>query len=35
MSAADRDYAAGFDDVWIARRLDIARHWLEHHRPAA
>jgi allantoinase len=27
------DYAAGFDDVWIARRLDIARHWHAHHRP--
>jgi len=22
------DYIAGFDDVWIARRIDIARHWL-------
>jgi putative urate catabolism protein len=21
------DYVQGFDDVWIARRIDIARHW--------
>ena len=21
------DYVGGFDDVWIARRIDIARHW--------
>lgn len=27
------DYAAGFDDVWICRRIDIARHWHTHHRP--
>ncbi|HUO22215.1 MAG TPA: allantoinase PuuE [Caulobacteraceae bacterium] len=25
------DYIQGFDKVWIARRLDIARHWLETH----
>ena len=26
------DYVAGFDKVWIATRLDIARHWYrEHH----
>jgi putative urate catabolism protein len=25
------DYAAGHKDVWFARRIDIARHWLEHH----
>ena len=25
------DYARGHDDVWFARRIDIARHWREHH----
>ncbi len=25
------DYVAGHDDVWICRRVDIARHWIEHH----
>jgi putative urate catabolism protein len=25
------DYIAGRDDVWIARRVDIARHWIAHH----
>jgi putative urate catabolism protein len=29
------DYIQGFDRVWIARRLDIARHWLEAHPYAA
>ncbi|GHD45273.1 chitin deacetylase [Thalassobaculum fulvum] len=29
------DYAAGFGDVWICRRIDIARHWHENHRPAS
>jgi hypothetical protein len=30
------DYIAGFDKVWIARRLDIAHHWYrEHHRLGA
>ncbi|HEX8164513.1 MAG TPA: allantoinase PuuE [Beijerinckiaceae bacterium] len=28
------DYVAGHDRVWIARRIDIARHWIRHHRPA-
>ena len=28
------DYVAGFDRVWIARRLDIARHWHREHYPA-
>jgi allantoinase len=23
------DYVQGFDDIWICRRLDIARHWRE------
>ena len=25
------DYIAGFEDVWVCRRSDIARHWIEHH----
>jgi urate oxidase len=25
------DYVQGFKDVWVARRIDIARHWHEHH----
>lgn len=25
------DYIAGFDDVWVCRRADIARHWIERH----
>ena len=25
------DYAAGHDRVWFARRIDIARHWRDHH----
>ena len=25
------DYAGGFDDVWICRRADIARHWRARH----
>ncbi|MEM7504656.1 MAG: allantoinase PuuE [Pseudomonadota bacterium] len=24
------DYALSFDDVWFARRVDIAKHWREH-----
>ncbi|TKT77683.1 allantoinase PuuE [Aquamicrobium sp. LC103] len=30
------DYVKGHDDVWLARRIDIANHWIEHHpyRPA-
>ncbi len=33
MAALERflDYAAGFDDVWICRRADIARHWRAWH----
>ncbi|HEX4768668.1 MAG TPA: allantoinase PuuE [Lichenihabitans sp.] len=27
------DYIAGHDKVWVARRLDIARHWIRHHPP--
>ncbi|TCO70792.1 allantoinase PuuE [Rhodovulum euryhalinum] len=29
------DYVAGHDDVWIARRIDIARHWAATHPPTA
>lgn len=29
------DYARGFDDVWICRRDDIARHWRDTHPPDA
>ena len=25
------DYVAEHDDVWVARRIDIARHWRKHH----
>ncbi len=25
------DYVLSFDDVWLCRRADIARHWHEHH----
>lgn len=25
------DYIAGFDDIWITRRIDIAAHWRQHH----
>ncbi|MFS4437996.1 allantoinase PuuE [Paracoccaceae bacterium GXU_MW_L88] len=27
------EYARGHDDVWFPRRIDIARHWHEHHPP--
>lgn len=27
------DYAQSHEKVWICRRVDIARHWYEHHRP--
>ena len=27
------EYLAGFDDVWCARRIDIARHWARRHPP--
>jgi putative urate catabolism protein len=26
------DHVAKFDDVWVARRIDIARHWYSEHR---
>jgi len=28
------DHVARHDKVWVCRRVDIARHWHEHHRPA-
>ena len=28
------DYIQGHENVWICRRLDIARHWHAHHPPA-
>jgi OHCU decarboxylase len=28
------DYVAKHDQVWVATRLDIARHWVMHHPPA-
>jgi OHCU decarboxylase len=28
------DYVAKLDGVWVARRLDIARHWIRMHPPA-
>ena len=35
-AALDRflDHVAGHDGVWVTRRIDIARHWHAHHRPA-
>jgi len=27
------DYVGSFDDAWVARRIDIARHWHRHHPP--
>ena len=27
------DYVAGHERVWVARRIDIARHWVRHHPP--
>jgi len=27
------DYARSHDDVWFCRRIDIARHWRQHHGP--
>jgi OHCU decarboxylase len=27
------DYVAGHERVWVARRVDIARHWITHHPP--
>src|SRR3712207_376655 len=28
------DYVASHEDVWVARRIDIARHWIRRHGPA-
>jgi putative urate catabolism protein len=27
------DYVQGHEQVWICRRIDIARHWHQHHQP--
>jgi len=27
------DYVQSHDKVWVAKRVDIARHWHEHHKP--
>ncbi|MDX0464658.1 allantoinase PuuE [Sinorhizobium medicae] len=27
------DYVTSHDKVWVPRRIDIARHWYEHHKP--
>jgi putative urate catabolism protein len=27
------DHVAAADDVWVARRIDIANHWIAHHPP--
>ncbi len=27
------DYVQSHDQVWVTRRIDIARHWHEHHKP--
>ncbi len=29
------EYARGHEGVWFARRIDIARHWIENHPPLA
>jgi allantoinase len=26
------DHIAGYDDVWVCRKVDVARHWREHHQ---
>jgi OHCU decarboxylase len=28
------DYVGSHKDAWVAKRIDIARHWIRHHRPA-
>jgi peptidoglycan/xylan/chitin deacetylase (PgdA/CDA1 family) len=28
------DYVGGKSRVWLPRRIDIARHWHDHHRPS-
>jgi len=29
------EYVLGHEKVWIPQRIDIARHWHEHHKPEA
>lgn len=35
MAALERflDYVLSHEKVWVAKRIDIARHWHEHHKP--
>ena len=28
------DYVLGHEKVWIPRRIDIARHWIENYHPS-
>jgi hypothetical protein len=28
------DYVQQHEKAWVCRRIDIARHWHEHHAPA-
>jgi OHCU decarboxylase len=28
------DYVQGHEQVWVARRIDIARHWIKEHQPS-
>jgi OHCU decarboxylase len=28
------DHVAAHEDVWVARRIEVARHWIRHHCPA-
>ena len=27
------DYVSGFDDIWIARRIELAQYWMTNHPP--
>lgn len=29
------DHVAAHERVWVTRRIDIARHWHAHHKPAS
>jgi peptidoglycan/xylan/chitin deacetylase (PgdA/CDA1 family) len=29
------EYASSHEDVWFCRRIDIARHWIAHHKAPA
>jgi len=28
------EYVASHDKVWVPQRIEIAKHWHEHHKPA-